>query len=155
MATMIRWNPTRDFSNFRAMDRFFDDALRGNRQALAAATTQRFPLDVHESKDAYVVIASLPGFNTENINISIEDDVLTITAERAQEEVTEGTNIVLSERRHGKFSRSIRLPQAINVDAVEANLDAGLLTLSLPKSPEAQPRLITVKAGKNGSPSNN
>jgi HSP20 family protein len=152
---MIRWNPVREWANLRAMDRFFDETWRAARPVTEVVNAHRFPLDIHESDNAYVVIASLPGFKTDDLNISLNDDVLTISAERLQEAPQEGFQAALTERRNGKFSRSIRLPYPVNADAVDATLDAGVLTLTLPKTPEAQPRLITVKSGVNGSPSNN
>jgi HSP20 family protein len=85
--------------------------------------------------------------NPEQINISFQDDVLTISGEIPQPAIAENeqARTLLFERSYGKFSRSIRLAQPIDADHVEASYENGVLTLTLAKAPEAQPRLIPVK----------
>ncbi len=90
------------------------------------------------------------GISADAVNISLHDDVLTISGEVPQFTL-ENSRALLLERNHGKFQRSIRLPQTVDVNAVEAQIENGVLTLTLPKSPEAQPRVIPVKAGSSFS----
>ena len=145
MTTIVRWNPIREMAAMQsAMDRLFEETWRGARPSIAG---NALALDVHETDQAYVVHTSLPGVEADKINISFQDDVLTISGEVEQAKTNEdqNTRVLLSERSYGKFSRSIRLAQAIDADKVEATYENGVLTLTLPKAPEAQPRLIPVK----------
>jgi HSP20 family protein len=145
MTTIVRWNPIREMAAMQsAMDRLFEETWRGARPSVAG---NALALDVHEDDMTYVVHASLPGVEADKINISFQDDVLTISGEVEQTKTNEdqNTRVLLSERSYGKFSRSIRLAQAIDADKVEANYENGVLTLTLPKAPEVQPKLIPVK----------
>ena len=145
MANLTRWNPMREMAAMQsALDRLFENSLRGwqgeDVQGMLA-------LDVDETDDAYTVRTALPGVKPENVNIQIQNDMLTIDGE-IPEQTTEKKNArsVMKERYYGRFSRTIRLPQPVNRDKVEALLENGILTLTLPKSPEAQPRMIQIKS---------
>ena|SRR5450432_3822579 len=139
MTTVVRWNPVREMAAMQgALERLFDENWRGSADASALA------LDVHESDTAYVVSATLPGVNADAVNISLHDGVLTISGEIPQ--VTqENSRALVLERAYGKFQRSIRLPLPVNANAIEATIENGVLALTLPKTPEAQPRVIPVK----------
>jgi HSP20 family protein len=140
MAQLIRWDPFREMMQIReAFDRLFDETFALPR--LREPMTWTLALDVAEKDNAYIVKASLPGVNPDDIDISITDNVLTIRGETKVE-------YHLRERRYGSFSRSISLPAPVNADAVEASYENGVLTLHIPKAPEAQPRKIAVKTGK-------
>ncbi|MBZ0286005.1 MAG: Hsp20/alpha crystallin family protein [Anaerolineae bacterium] len=143
MTTIVRWNPIREMAAMQsAMDRLFEQSWRGAQPTVAG---NALALDVYENDQAYLVHTSLPGVNADQINISFQDDVLTISGEVEQANVEQNTRVLLSERSYGKFSRSIRLAQAIDADKVEATYENGVLSLTLPKAPEAQPRMIPVK----------
>jgi HSP20 family protein len=101
--------------------------------------------DVKEREDAYVVTADLPGLKEGDVDISLDNGVLTIAGARVGEEKREGEHWYLYERQHGSFTRSFRLPTEIAQDKIDAELKDGVLTLVLPKRPEAQPRKIKVK----------
>lgn len=143
MSTIIRWNPLREMATMQnAMDRLFDETWRtiqpnGTRNFLA--------LDVHETDTNFTVVANLPGLNAEQIDVTYHNDVLTISANIPQIEMPENARILLQERGSGQFSRSITLSQPVEVDNIETTYDNGVLTLTLPKSAEAQPRRIQVK----------
>ncbi len=143
MSTIIRWNPFREIAAMQSMmDRFFDDAWRNFG---ASAGVNMLALDVSETDEAYYIHASVPGLKPEQININLQDGILTINAELPQPETTDGTRWVMQERVYGKFSRSLTLPQAVDSEKVEAAYDNGVLTLTLPKLPSAQPRQIPIK----------
>ena len=145
MTKLVRWNPVREMAAMQsAMDRLFDETWRGARPTVAG---NALALDVYETDKAYTVLTALPGVNPDQINISYQDDVLTISGEVEQPKFNEGENtrVLVFERSYGKFSRSIRLAQDIDADNVQADYENGVLTLTLPKAPEAQPRLIQVK----------
>lgn len=145
MATVVRWNPIREMAAMQsAMDRIFDDAWRTTRGSGSSLL-----MDVHETNKAYTVFATLPGLTPDHINVSLHDGVLTISADVPERTTEEGVRVLLQERPYGKFSRSITLPQPINNDEVDAAYENGILMLTLPKSPEAQPRTIPVKVNSS------
>lgn len=148
MSTIIRWNPIREMAAMQsAMDRLFDETWRGYR---SVDTSLALAVDVHETETAYHIVAALPGVSADSINVSLHEDVLTISGELPQPTYPENARALLLERTYGKFSRSIRLPDAVVADQIEANLENGVLTLNLPKTPEVQPRQIPVRVGTNG-----
>lgn len=139
--TVIRWNPIREMAAMQsAMDRLFENTWRDYAEHL--------PLDVHETDDSYVVTTNLPGMNADDIDINLQDNVLTIRAETQQPEVDEKTRVVVQERTYGKMIRSVTLPMKIDSENVDAEYHDGVLTLTLHKAPEAQPRRITIKNQK-------
>lgn len=150
MSIIIRHNPLREFASMeRMLSNFFDDAARALRPT-ADTATGLLALDVVETDTAYTVTTALPGVKAENINVSLNDGVLTVTAEIPQRvsEQKDGERVLLRERTWGKFSRTLRLPNVIDGDNVEATYEDGLLTLTLPKAQHALPRTIPVKALK-------
>jgi HSP20 family protein len=108
---------------------------------------RRLPLDVTEDEEGYVVTATVAGINAEDINITIEDNVLTIKGESAREDETEEETYLLRERCLGTFGRSIRFPMDVDAEAVEAHYENGILTLNVPKVEEVKPKRIAVKVG--------
>lgn len=106
-------------------------------------------LDVTENDTVFTVTTSLPGVNADDIHLNLHDGILTIAAEVKQETSEKTGKVLMQERRYGKFSRSIRFPVMVNSEAIEADYNNGILTVTVPKAAEAQPRRITVKNGKN------
>ena len=150
MSNITRWNPIREMASMQqALDRMFDDTWRGWSTTDEGTMSGNLALDMHEDDKSYTVTTALPGVDAEHINVRVHNDMLTIEGEIPEHEVEkDGKRSLLKERYYGRFSRSIRLPQPINRDQVEAAFDNGVLTLTLPKSPEAQPKQITVKSSK-------
>ena len=145
MATIVRWNPVREIAAMQdVMDRIFEENRRGNRNG-NTVNTRSLALDVRENENTYTVLTVLPGINPDTIDVRLHENVLTISAEIASPDVEENTRVLLSERMYGKFSRSINLPNEVDGDNVEAAYDNGVLTLTLPKVEEAQPRQIPVR----------
>lgn len=147
MSNMTRWDPVGEMMTLReAMNSLFEDSYvspRGGRREPAG-----MPLDVAETKDGFVVEASLPGVKVEDIDITLQDNVLTITGEVRQEQTTgEKPNYHRVERRYGRVSRSIGLPTQVQNDKVQATLNNGILRLEIPKAEAVKPRKITVNAG--------
>lgn len=152
--TMQRWNPVREMVAFdRAIDRMFEDTWQQIRTS--ASSMASLPIDVHETDQAYTITAAAPGMKADDLQINLHENVLTITGEmrteRSENDEQQGRTL-LTERTYGKFSRSLRLPQPVQADQIEASLEHGVLTLTLPKTPEVQPRQIPVRSS---TPANN
>ncbi len=152
MKTLTRYEPLREMTNFsrameRVFDRFMDESLldmptvwqRGNGQSNSLA------LDVAEQEDKFLVKASVPGINPEDIEITFTDGVLTIKGETKDEHEVKEENYHLRERHYGSFMRRIALPTNIDADKIDATNENGVLTLTLPKAEDVKPRRIEVK----------
>jgi HSP20 family protein len=106
----------------------------------------RLPIDVSETDDSYIVRASIPGINPEDLDISVENSTLSIRGETTKESEREGERWHIKERRFGSFQRSISLPNNVDADQVGAQYADGVLTLTVPKSEQAKPRKISVSS---------
>ena len=143
---LTRWDPFREMMNLRrTVDRLFDNTVAAQGEEWAQPVPWGLSLDVIENKDDFVVKASIPGIDPDDIDITYTDDTLTIKGEtKADREVKEEA-YHLRERRYGSFARSIRLPFKVRADAIEASYDKGVLSLRLPKVEEAKPKRIAIK----------
>jgi HSP20 family protein len=145
------------FSALRAeMDSLFDSFMGGLPAfsgMFGASGGRNFTLtphvDVRETDKEIVVEAELPGIDEKDISLAIQDGVLTIRGEKRFEHDEEKENYRMMERRYGSFQRSLRLPESVDDDKVEASFDNGVLKVSLPKRPEAigKQRTIPIKKG--------
>src|SRR3990172_4823162 len=147
MNTMIRWNPrTRS-----VIDRFFEDAWRNWAEDEHEVRDARHALavDVHEDEGHYFISTVIPGVNPDAINVRLHEGVLTIEASVEETTREENQHVLVQERRYGTFARRLRLPDQAEADAIEARYENGVLTLTIPKAEEAQPKHIRVKVSKN------
>ena len=105
-------------------------------------------VDIVEKDNAFEVVADVPGFDEKNIEVKIADGGLTIKGERQDVKEEKKKDYHLNERRFASFERSFRLPESVDTDKIEANFKSGVLTVTLPKTAEAQKaeKKITVKA---------
>jgi len=151
---MERWNPFRDMDTFRqSMDRWFDDRLPGNWINNQMGNNMNLALDVHETEQGYELEASLPGVKADDIDIEINRDQLTIKArtQSNEERRDESKNYLYRERRSGSFYRTIRLPDLVDSSKAEANLEHGILRVSLPRLDQSQSRQrLQVRSGQFG-----
>lgn len=141
MTTLMRWNPTR-----RGMDLFNEFDRMVSEMNDWTSRDWRLALDVSENEDAFMVEAAMPGINPDDLDITLEDNILTIQGETKAERDVEESRYHLRERRFGRFSRSLQLPTAINADEVEAEYTNGVLILTIPKAEEVKPKRIAIKA---------
>ncbi|MCX8062606.1 MAG: Hsp20/alpha crystallin family protein [Anaerolineales bacterium] len=145
MFQIMRRDPFRELMSIRSMmDRLFDSAFAG--WDLETTFDWELPLDVVENDDEYVVKASLPGINPDDLEITYSGNTLTIKGEIKSEEESKKGRYHLRERRYGSFCRSITLPSTVKADGIEASYEAGVLKLHLPKAEEAKPKRIAVKS---------
>ncbi|MCE2473157.1 MAG: Hsp20/alpha crystallin family protein [Anaerolineae bacterium] len=134
---------------FRLVDDLLSDAFGSGGQFEARGVG--LALDVEESQEAYIVRANLPGVSLDDISVNIHEDVLTIAGETASDEGSEDSRLLIRERRSGKFSRSLRFPNVVNGEAIEANFDDGVLSITLPKAEHVKPRQIPVTVSGNAN----
>jgi len=153
MNNITRWDPFREPQSIRSfIDRYFDEPFFPAPQLWGQRSeSYSLPLDVIEEDGQYIVKASIPGVNPEDVEITLTDNVLTIKGEMKQENERNEANYHVRERRTGNFVRQVALPMAVNSDHVEATNENGVLTLHLPKSEAAKPKKIAVKTTVEGS----
>lgn len=144
MLPTIRYQRVND--PFEAITREFDRALgRGGNEGSAENTWAPYAVDVHEDADHFYIEAEMPGFTPEGVDVTLEDGVLTIRAQRKQEaRLGQPMHI---ERRWTQFQRSFTLPVQVDETNVRASLDDGVLTVTLDKKEEVKPRKIPVAVG--------
>ncbi len=148
MANVVRWDPFREMLQLRrSMDRMMDESLM-NGSNWDEPMRWALPVDVVENNDAYLVKASLPGVNPDDINITYDNHVLTLNTEVQAEEEKKEERYLLRERRYGSFTRSITLPNQVDASKIEASYSDGVLTLTLPKAEEVKPRRIQIQNHK-------
>lgn len=143
---LMRRDPFREMMSLqRALDRLMDTSL--GEQENWSGNTWGLALDVIEEEDHYLVKASVPGIQPEDLDITFTNGALTIRGEVKDEREDERGEYHLRERRFGSFARTISLPTAIESDKIAAEYKDGVLTLTLPKTEEVKPRRIAVKTG--------
>lgn len=142
MAYLNRWDPFTEIA--RLQDEMTRQFLPTERRAAGFVP----PVDIHEDKEAIYVLAELPGVKPEEVQLHVENNILTLTGERKfeKDENREGYRRV--ERSYGTFTRSFALPSSVAGDQVQAELTNGVLTVKIPKKAEVQPKRIEVKSGK-------
>lgn len=146
---LIRWSPETDVLRNR-MDRLFNQML-GDVWGAPAATeevaTRRWSpvVDIRETDDALMLTAELPGLTREDVQITLDNNVLTLSGERSFEKESKGETFHRIERSYGAFSRSFTLPANVKTDQVAAVFGDGLLRVTLPKVEEAKPRKIEIR----------
>jgi HSP20 family protein len=145
MSNLIRFEPMREMITLReAMDRLFNDAFT---PSLGASGGWQAPaVDLYQTEDEVVVKASLPGLKSDDVQISVTGDMLSLKGEFRQEEEKKERAYHLREQRYGSFERTFALPTAVVSDKAKAEFENGILTITLPKAEEVKPKMITVKA---------
>jgi HSP20 family protein len=151
-----QWDPFEDLRSaqdeLNQMNPMLAHALGLHRQqqgvAASSAPAAWAPaLDISERKDAYLVTVELPGVDLDDLELTLEDGMLTIWGERHFAHDASEQQFHRVERRYGVFRRSITLPAQVQADAVEATIDNGVLQLVVPKAEEAKPRRVEVRSG--------
>jgi len=131
----------------RMVDRVYNEDVAQRENELDQAASP-LALDVIEKDDAYMVKATVPGIDPNDLEITYTNKILTIQGELKNENVQEGERFHICERFSGKFYRQLRLPMPVQEDAISANYENGVLTLTLPKSEELKPKRISVQASQ-------
>jgi HSP20 family protein len=141
---MLRFDP------FRDLDRLTEQLLGMNAgPANGTARTPRFmPMDLYRHGDAYVLTADLPGVDPTSLDVSVDNGVLSVKAERPAQQV-EGAQWIAGERFAGTYLRQLTVGDGIDVDRIEASYDNGVLRLTLPVAEQVKPKRIAVSAGEH------
>ena len=137
--SVLRFDPFRDVD--RLAEQMFSAGLRG--------TPRSVPIDVYRRKDQFLIHVDLPGVDPDAIELTVEQNVLTIRAER-RFEPEEGDELVVSERPQGTFTRQLLLGESLDTDSLEADYDQGVLTLRIPVAEAAKPRRVEIKRSGGG-----
>jgi HSP20 family protein len=158
MTTMMRWDPFQDLRSAQdemaQMSPMLAHALglHAQQQGSGGATAWAPALDISERKDAYLVTVELPGVEPDDLQITLEDGLLTIQGERQFTSESSEQQFHRVERRYGAFRRSITLPAQVQAEQIEATVDNGVLQIMVPKTEEATPRRIQVRPSRADIP---
>ncbi len=147
MRILTRWEPSRGLTTLQdQINRLFSDTL--DRTSEEGSLTAWAPaVDIYETEHELVVKADLPDIDPKDLDIRVENNILTIRGERKFEKKVSEDNYLRVERAYGTFSRSFTLASTVNADAIKAEYQNGVLTLTIPKREEAKPKQIKVNVG--------
>jgi HSP20 family protein len=146
MTTLVRWEPFRELASLQGeMSRLMSGLLEGQ-----GRQTQSWipPLDVWETDTELVYAFDLPGIPEDKISLEVQDDTLTVSAEREKTAEESGDRFYRFERRYGSFSRAVGLPQGVDESKISASFKDGVLEVHVPKPEEPKPRRIQLGNGK-------
>lgn len=143
-----RWDPFRDLMSIQnELNRLFGRTYAGGGESGGTSTGAWVPpMDIYETGDRFVVHVELPGIEPDSVDLSVEDNVLTVRGERRFYDEVNEESFHRVERRYGAFSRSLTLPQTADAERIEASFDKGVLTIGVPKVEQAKPKKIQIKA---------
>ena len=150
---IVRWEPFRDLVAVQdRLNRIFDDAFRGNprgsEQDWALGGQWAPPVDIFEHEGNLVLKAELPGIEPKDVDVRVENNVLTLRGERKVETEVKHEKYHRVERAYGTFSRSFTLPSVVDTEKIKAEYKDGVLQVTLPQREEAKPKQIQVSVGK-------
>ncbi len=135
---IVRWTPL--FPNIDEFDKWFDD------WSIMPRMSNFVPaLDVYQTKDSVVVETPVAGIDPENVNISIENDVLTLEGKSEKKSEVDEKNYYRKEVRYGSFHRSVALPVSVNGEKAKATYEKGVLKITIPKEERAKPKTVKVE----------
>lgn len=144
MNTITRWDLFRNISTLQEqMNRLFESSMP-NRGDNSALTTWAPAVDIYETENELVLKAELPDINQKDLDIRVENNMLTIRGERKFENQVKEDNYLRIERTYGSFSRSFGLPNSVNTEAIKADYRNGVLTVELPKRAESKPKQVKI-----------
>jgi len=149
MTVLTRWDPFREFSTLQdRMNRLFRESYgpEGREESLTSSTFAP-PVDVYEDEHNVNLKIEVPGIDEKDIDVRIENNVLTVHGERKFEKDEKEENFRRVERHYGSFTRTFTLPSTVDSEKVSANYDKGILKITLPKKAEAKPIFIKETAG--------
>lgn len=151
MSSITRFDPFRNLSSLQEqVNRLFESGMqsRGDNSAL---TSWAPAVDIYETENELVLKADLPAINDKDLDIRVENNMLTIRGERKFESEVKEDNYLRIERTYGSFSRSFGLPSTVNTEAIKAEYKNGVLTVEMPKRAESKPKQVKINVTNNGN----
>jgi HSP20 family protein len=148
---MVRWEPFRDLLSLQErMNRMFDESYRGGRgeEDWGLGGSWAPAVDIFEREGNIVLKAELPGIDPKDVQINVENNVLTLRGERKVDSDVKRESYHRVERSYGAFTRSFHLPNTVDVNNIKADYRDGILSVALPKREETRPRQIAISVGK-------
>lgn len=150
---IVRWEPIRDLVGIQErMNRLFDEAFRGARSGAeedwALGGSWAPAVDIYEQGTDIVLKAELPGVDSKDVDVRVENNVLTLRGERKLDTEVQRESYHRVERAYGSFSRSFTLPSVVDTEKIKADFKDGVLRVTLPKKEEAKPKQITIGVSK-------
>jgi HSP20 family protein len=147
MRVLSRWEPSRGATTLQEQfNRLFSDAFERTSEE-SNLTSWAPAVDIYETEHELVVKADVPDVDPKDLDIRVENNILTIRGERKFEKKVDENNYLRVERAYGSFTRSFSLANTVNAEAIKADYQNGVLTLSIPKREEAKPKQIKVNVG--------
>ena len=149
MTVLTRWDPFREFTTLQdRMNRLFQDSYGNQGREEALATSSFAPaVDVYEDEHKITLKIEVPGIDEKDIDIRVENNLLTVHGERKFEKEEKEENYRRVERQYGSFTRSFNLPNTVDAENISADYDRGVLKVQLAKKAEAKPKQIKVNVG--------
>jgi HSP20 family protein len=152
MATLVRWEPFREFAALQnEMSRLVNSWAGGEGTGNGGSRSWVPSVDVWETDSEVVYAFDLPGIPEDKISVEVEEGALTVSGERERTEKTEDDRFYRFERRFGSFARTIGLPQGVKEDAIKADYRDGVLEIRVPKPEQAKPRRIQIGGGDSAT----
>ena len=151
---LIRWEPVAELNSIQnEMNRLFNTFFEQPAPGRGNGGARRWmpAMDLVETADHYVLRADLPGLSDEDVNVQLEDNMLTISGERKAEHESEQEGYYRLERAFGAFSRSLTLPDGVEPDGVQAHFDRGVLEIRIPKPAQRKPRQVQITLGEGST----
>lgn len=151
MLTITRRDPFRGLAALHEqLNRLFDDPFFRIQPNDSALTAWSPAVDIYETENELTLKADLPGLQEKDLDVRVENNMLTIRGERKWEKNVSEDNYLRVERSYGSFSRSFSLPSTVNTDAIRAEYKNGVLEVHMPKREESKPRQVKVTVSNNG-----
>ena len=142
---ITRWDRFRNISTLQEqVNRLFENSVPGGRGESSALTSWAPAVDIYETENELVLKADLPDINENDLDIRVENNMLTIRGERKFEQKVKEDNYLRIERTYGSFSRSFGLPNTVNTEGIKAEYKNGVLAVEMPKRAESKPKQVKV-----------
>ena len=150
---ITRWSPVGELASLHtAMDRLFSDFFGGSAvgpESNGSSSAWYLPLDIVDTEGAYQVKAAVPGFTPEDVEVTFNDGVLSITAQHREDKTDKAGTYLRRELRLGNYARSVQLPGGVRPQDIKASFDSGMLTVEIPKA--ARPQPVKIQIGRSGA----
>ena len=147
---LIRWEPVRELNTLQSeMNRLFNTLFDTPAPNGGTSGVRRWipAMDLVETDDGFVLRTDLPGLSEGDVNVELEDNVLTVSGERKSEHEERKEGYYRVERASGSFSRSLTLPEGVDPSGIKASFDRGVLEVRIPKPEERKPRKVAISVG--------